>query len=244
MKPIRPTVLLCLGLCLGAGSTGSARADEGSAAIPLSVEAYAQALTQGKDVPVDTLFTLGMRAANDLAGPDGVMSDLTDPDYDAVVKRMQGFHLSRNEVELAEPDPSFFLERARAQADSVGILFFQDYQETVPEGSLPAWFRPMTDYSGCVEFGSLALVHAYGRWKAFALGHPHRYAAQVAGFRRKIETILTVGDCACEDKESVLKELNAFLESFPRATIADRVRQRVQAIQEDRAHIRYHCAPS
>jgi hypothetical protein len=242
MSSLRSAVLLCLCLCFI--PVDPVRADEDQVSIPPSVETYAQALSHAKDMPVDTLFTLGMRAAKDLAGPDGVIADLSDADYEAVVKRMEGFHLNRNEVEFAEPDPAFFLERARAQGDSVSILFFQDYQRTVPEGALPAWFRPMTDYSGCVEFGSLALVQAYGRWKSFSLAHPHRYGAQVASFRRKVETILTVGDCACEDKESVLKELNAFLESYPRATIAAKVRQRVQAVQEDRAHIRYHCAPS
>jgi hypothetical protein len=232
-----------LALLLLATLPAAALADD-EASIPPSVELYAQAVAQGSSVRVDTLFAMGLRAADDLAGSSGVVSDLSDADYDTVVVRMTGFFVNRNEVEYAKPDPAFFLARARARADTVSIAFFTAYQQTVPQGILAVYFEPMTEYSGCVKFGSLALVEAYGRWIAYRDAYPNRYAGESRDFIRRIETILTAGDCACAEKDSVLKELNAFVAAFPKAPIADRVRQRIAAVEVDQAHIRYNCAPS
>jgi hypothetical protein len=156
---------------------------------------------------------------------------------------MAGFLVNRNEVEYAQPDPAFFLARANAQSDTASIAFFEAYHQTVPQGILPVCFEPMTDYSGCIKFGSLTLVESYGRWTGYRAAYPKRYALQSRDFLKRIETILTSGDCACGDKESVLKELNAFVAAFPDASITARVRQRAGAVESDQAHIRYRCSP-
>jgi hypothetical protein len=236
------TILLRLPL-LAILAVSMARADDEVAAIPPSVDEYAHAVAAGDSVPVDTLYTVGLRAAADLAGRNGVISDLSDADYDTVVVRMTGFLVNRNEVEYAQPDPAFFLARAKQQSDTASIEFFDAYHTAVPQGILPIYFEPMTDYSGCIKFGSLALVESYGLWTTYRAAYPKRYATQSRDFLKRIETIITVGDCACGDKESVLKELNAFVVAFPAAPITDRVRQRIAAVESDQSHIRYRCSP-
>jgi hypothetical protein len=216
---------------------------EVEATIPLSVDLYARAVAEGNTVRVDTLFARGLRAAADLAGPEGVIADLDDADYDTVVVRMSGFFVNRNEVEYVEPDPAVFLARARARSDTLSVAFFEAYRRSVSASFLPAYFEPTTDYSGCVKFGSLALVEGYGRWTAFRDSFPDGYAEQVTDFIGAIETILTAGDCACGEKDSVLKELNAFLRAYPKAAAADRVRHRIEAVESGRAHVKYGCYP-
>ena len=112
--------------------------------------------------------------------------------------------------------------------------------KTVPDANRE-YIQQQTDYSGCIRFGTMSLVDCYARWVAYDKKYPNRYASEVKNFLRDIEDVLATGTCACEGKEAVLRELEAFVRAFPSARITMLVRERMNQIREGKSDIRFHC---
>ena len=234
--------LMLAGAALAAGAgTGVERS---SARIPRAVHDYAAALerlprAQGTAV-VESLYTLGMQAADRLVL---VLEDLDDTTFARVQSTMRGFALFRDETlgDGALPDASFFTALARARGLNADTAFFHAMTATHPYGTFPIYVRQQTDYSGCTDYGSGRLVATYGLWQAFIARYPGRYATWATEELENVEEELTIGNCACGDRASVLKEMEAFVQRFPHATIAPRVRERASVIRAKADSIRYQC---
>ncbi len=193
------------------------------------------------DLKLSDVLRLGEAAAGALNGPDGVLENLSDADYAAVVAKMAGFVVRRIEVVWVEPDPNFFLKLARARGDRASVEFFDAYEQTVPGGMWSVYIQRQTDYSGCVSFGSLSLVATYRRWTAYRQRFHNRYTDEVANFIREVEEVLTRDTCACEGKEAVLREFGGFVHAFPSAPITPRVRERMKRVADGETDIRFNC---
>ena len=157
---------------------------------------------------------------------------------------MAGFIVGREEIIVAEPDYKFFSNLAEGKGSPQDIAFFALYQRTLPGGVWPAYIEQRADMSGCTLFGKNLLVDLYGAWTRFGGEYPEAYKTIVAREISRIEQRLLAGSCACGGTETVIAELNAFLEKFPQSAIAGRVRQRAAAVAEGRAGIRFNCNPA
>jgi hypothetical protein len=216
--------------------------------VPASVEIYGQAIRTDSTADVERLYRLGLRAADDLlstliSGSSGyVLEGLSDEDYAATTERMKGFDLNRDEVVFVNAEPEFFANLARERKDKVSLDFFETTGQIGGEGS-PTYLEQVTDYSACVRFGSLELVRCYRLLTRFRSLYPERYADRIATLLEPLEGELTDGNCACMERQDVEKELQAFLDEFPKSSIAVKVRDRLAAIRKGTVTMRYHCSP-
>jgi hypothetical protein len=213
--------------------------------IPSSVDLYANAVRAAIPLPVDSIYHLGLIAAQNLVDDlplvgswGSILEGLSDDDYAKVQAKMVGFTLNREEAVFADPDPLYFIKLSRSRGDSTSADFFEACRQT---SSGFSYIEQQTDYSGCIKFGSLELVRSYGLWARFRRAHPDRYSDRVEHFLSDTEETLTQGTCACEGKEEALREFRAFEKEFPKASIAPRVVERIKALEAGTSNIRFHC---
>lgn len=170
------------------------------------------------------------------------MEGLSDEDYAATTEKMKGFDVNRDEVVFVTANPEFFANLARERKDKVSIDFFETVRQIGGEES-PDYLEQVTDYSACVRFGSLELVRCYRLLIRFRSLYPDRYADRVSAFLEPLEGELTDGNCACGELGDVEKELQSFLDEFPKSSIATKVRDRLAALRKGTVTMRYHCSP-
>jgi len=120
----------------------------------------------------------------------------------------------------------------------VDIAFFEGFSKTT-DGVWPIYIGQQTDYSGCIKYGGGELTDAYTRWTGYGARYPGRYGDEVDKFIADVSEKLTLSTCACGPKESVVKELQAFLRVAPDAPIAADVSERLQALEAGAAGFRF-----
>ena len=169
-----------------------------------------------------------------------VLESLSEEAFQAVSLKMKGFSINREETVFAEPDPNFFIALSERSNDQASVEFFEAYKKTRPE-EWPVYIDQQTDYSGCIRFGTMSLVDIYALWDTYSKKYPTRYPKEVKRFIHDVEGELTGGGCACDDKESTLREFEAFIRAYPRAKIATRLSERVNQIHQGKSEIREHC---
>ena len=147
---------------------------------------------------------------------------------------MKGFSVNRQETVFVEPDPSFFIALATRSGDQASVDFFEVYRKTKF-----AYFRQQTDYNGCYLFGTLSMVDSYTQWITYSKKYPTRYPKEVMNFICRGRSYR--GTCACDDKESALREFEAFIRAFPNAKISTRVSERINQIHQGKSDIRESC---
>lgn len=242
-------VLACL-----TGGTGLAEESPAGcppiAAVPDEVEQYSRELGIVSTNPVagagvEALLRLGRDASDALVRrPKGdglnVMEQLNDEEFQDVSLKMKGFLVNREETVYVEPDPEFFASLAKRTGDQVSVDFFDVYGKTIRK-TWPVYIEQQTDYSGCIRYGTTSLVDAYARWDTYRKKYPARYAEEVTNFIVEIEDYLASGTCACADKQSVVRELKAFIRAFPGAGIAPRIKERINEIRRGKSDVREHC---
>ena len=214
--------------------------------IPEEVEIYSRELNiksnnANEGVDVDGLLRLGQKASDALVrspspGKADILERLSEEEFQAVVLKMKGFSVNRQETVFVEPDPSFFIALAKRSGDQASVDFFEIQKKTEF-----AYFRQQTDYNGCYLFGKLSMVDSYTQWIKYGNKFPTRYSKEVMNYIRNIEEDITSGTCACDDKESALREFEAFIRAFPQARIATRVRERIDQIHQGKSDIRANC---
>jgi hypothetical protein len=214
----------------------------GDARIPPSVEAYARAV-RGATLPVESIYRLGLRAADDLVNHESVLEYLSETDYATVQDKMAGFLVNREEIVFAEPIPKYFSRLSHDRRDSVSFAFFEACRLTTSYAPWNSYIEQQTDYSGCIKLGSLELVRCYRVWAGFKRRHPGRYADRVELSLSDLGENLTTGVCSCAGKDEALLEFRAFVREFPNASITPRVRERIRALEAGTSDIRYHCSP-
>jgi hypothetical protein len=221
-----------------------------SSMIPEEVNIYSRELKiisndAKAGVGVEGLLRLGEKASDALVWPPSsggadVLESLSEEDFQSVIRKMKGFSVNRQETVFVEPDPAFFIALAKRAGDQESVEFFEAYRKTEPNGS-PVYIEQQTDYSGCIRYGTMSLVDTYTLWDTYSNKYPTRYSKEVMSFIRDIEDALTEWTCACDDKESVTRELKAFIQKFPSAKISKRLRERVDQIHQGKSKIREHC---
>jgi hypothetical protein len=233
-------------LCATALAISVVHASQQAPAIPRAVDTYARLLealmgAAPRKPTVENVLGTGRLAAETLAGDSGVLEDLGEDDYQMVVQKMTGFLVSRDEVVHVEPNPDFFIKLAQDYGKAHDVAFFQRYKQTIPNGVWHVYIRQQTDYSGCVRFGSLALVESYQRWTAFRQQFPKQYLREVEQLLVDLDDTLVEETCACGSAEDVAKELSAFVRELPGAEITPRARDRLEKVKQGTSDITFRC---
>lgn len=223
-----------------------AQADQRVPAIPRAVDTYARLLEalMGASVrrpTVENVLGTGRLASETLAGEGGVLEDLSDEDYQTVVEKMTLFKVSKDPIVYVEPDPDAFIKLAQDHGKAHDVAFFQRYKQTIPDGVWHVYVQPLTHDTGCVRFGSLALVESYARWTAFRQQFPKQYLREVEQLLVDLDDTLTEETCACGSAEDVVKEFSAFVKELPDAEITPRVRERLEKVRQGTSDITFGC---
>lgn len=177
-----------------------------------------------------------------IRGRDMVIEALPDAEFENLARELlPGILINRDEVILAQPDAKFFLDLARKHGDAADVSFFENYLATFPDSVWPSYIVQQTDVTGCRDFGNGELVKRYAGWRKFRAAHPRRYAGEVSERMKLIESEVAESTCACGDSASVLGALQRFLKSFPDASVAKKVRARIDAIRNSKSKIRFNC---
>jgi hypothetical protein len=190
-------------------------------------------LQTGSKGKVEPVFLLGLTAAKQL------QEELSQHDVDT---KLEGFSVSTEEVLYAVPKPGFFLALARKKGTPVDVAFFENLQRTFAQhDAWPVFIEQQTDYSGCMLYQAPELLAVYGGWTEFAAKHPKAYAAEVAKEISRIEEAMTRDGCACGKSAEVIAGFEAFLRTFPRASIATQVKSRLEALKAGKGDMRFEC---
>ena len=209
---------------------------------------YAAALAKLKRAnkgQVEPVFLLGLAAAQKLQ--EQLMARDEAPAEDSKSKapintKLEGFAVSTEEVLYAVPEPAYFLALARKKGTPEDIAFFENLQRTFPEyAAWPVFIEQQTDYSGCTLYNSPELIAVYRGWSEFAAKYPKAYPEQVAKELQRIHAAMTEEGCACEKAEGVTAGFEAFLQAFPKAPIADKVKSRLEALKAGKGDVRFEC---
>lgn len=242
--------MLCVLATAGSADVVRAGALSSPTTIPRPVMEYADLLEQvnhsTSPAAIEPLYTLGMHAAESLLRANGAPASplelMNDSTLAEVQRRMEGFTiLHEEEFTIASCRPAFFLALAQSHGGGADIAFFRALTATRDSSDRPIYVQQQTDEAGCTRFGSGILITAYNVWNSFVSAHPDRYADWVRDEMDQLAEELTGSTCACEDRESVLRELRLFLRRFPGSALAPRVRARLQEVQAGTAGMRYQC---
>ena len=169
-----------------------------------------------------------------------VLEALNEAEY-AEIARLPGAIVNREEVVFVNADPDYFLKLAVAHGDAADRAFFGTLKATYPDSVWPIYVEQQTDYSGCTQFGSGAVVNAYRSWTTFQRRFPARYPTEARDEVNRAAHELTDSTCACGGPAAIDKELQDFLIAFPSSPPAPSVRARLQALRTGRSDIRASC---
>lgn len=176
-------------------------------------------------------------------GDEAAIEQLTEAQFDEVVRRTRGVIVNREDVLVVEPDASFFLSLARTYGTKADVHFAEAYAATYPDGIWPSYVWQETDVTGCTAFGGGELVARYSAWLSFRSRHPKAYRSEARAQIGKIESHV-VSDCACGSRDDVLAELERFAQKFPSAALRLGLTERIAFIRAGRSEIRFDCSPA
>jgi hypothetical protein len=161
------------------------------------------------------------------------MEDITEGEYARLCDRLRGVLLNREEVVIVEADSAAFLPLARQKGLEPDRAFMDVYFRTVPV-AWPSYIVQETDFSGCAEYGTGKLVALYGAWKEYRRKHPKNYARAATLQLEEIQGYLADVGNPCGGADLVERELQLFLNRFPKESIAPKVRDELSAIRAGR----------
>ena len=189
---------------------------------------------------IEDTYAAGVRLCQ-LLSSGTVMEAMKEDEFEALRKQLPGLVLNRDEVLIAEPEPSYFLDLAQRYGGPKDRAFFTLLGRIHPDSVWPVYIEQQTDYSGCTRFGQGAVVDSYRRWRHFRNEFPRAYVRFVARGLSDIDDHVSQSTCACGDAESTARELGEFAASFPDSPAAGAAAARARAIREHRSPIRFHC---
>lgn len=170
-----------------------------------------------------------------------VIEEISEADYDFVLKNFKGFVVGREEAIVIEPDSIFFLGLANKVGTENDRLFFHFLNEVKPDGSWPVYIEQQTDVGGCTKYGDGHLSALYKKGKALLPKLTGYYGKQTRSILEDLSYQLTAGTCACDNQQSVVKELRSFLEINKESEITGKVKTRLDEIQKNKTGMEYNC---
>lgn len=169
------------------------------------------------------------------------LESFSDGELALLRRDLHGVLLDRGEVVFAEPDCAYFSALAQARGDAADRAFFAALSATYPGSVWPVYVDQKTDLGGCVRFGSLSLVDTYGTWVEFRRRYPGRYREAAGREADAVALQLALSTCACDSVPEVERELEQFIERFPRSAVRPAMEQRLNDLRTGRATIAPHC---
>ena len=190
---------------------------------------------------VEDVYARAARLGEALLSPPSALESMPEIEFQALRRQLPGLILNREEVLIAGPEPSYFLDLANRRGQPVDRGFFVLQSRSRPDGVWPAYMQQQTDYSGCTLFGQGRLVDSYRSWLHFRSEFPRAYGGFVTRALADIEEQVARSTCACGDADSVSRELAAFAAAFPESAVATAAASRARAVREHRSTIRFNC---
>jgi hypothetical protein len=212
--------------------------------IPPAVAGYAQALDEllksNGNQSIETVFEAGMQASPSV---QAVLPDLSDAQFQKVKQQMQGFVVARDKTTIVRPKVEYFKTLARKLGSKADRAFFEVYGRTEPDvnGASPAYIRNQSDEAGCTRFDGKLLTDLYRGWLTFRTEYPDDYAPEAQGEIDSIETELRSGICSCDDAKTTAAGLQTFVDAFPDAPIAAKIKTRIAQIRAGKSPFRFNC---
>lgn len=204
------------------------------------VAALSKLRTRAPSSSIEDVYASGVRLG-ELLSSGTVMESMTKEQFDALRQQLPGFLLNRDEVLIAEPEPSYFLELAQRYGTPSDRAFFTLLGRIRPDSVWPVYVEQQTDYSGCTRFGQGALVDSYRRWREFRRRFPRAYVQFVARGLSDIEEHVAQSTCACGDADGTARELVEFAAAFPDSPAAPMAAARARSIREGHSAFRFGC---
>ncbi len=212
--------------------------------VPESVDRYERDMNVAKSssvsVSLEKVFEDGILAAEALEY--GQLERFDQATYQKVKRMMIGFWVTREEVILADPDPSYFLKLAREKGTKADQAFFEVLKKTYPEGSWAVYMKRITDYGGCFVFDGETLSETYGLWASFQKTNSSQYQSAVRRELARIRSALE-SDCVCGGEETYRQELQSFLTTYSTSPFKPVVASRLDAIIKKTVKMRFNCEP-
>jgi len=179
---------------------------------------------------------------NDGPGRETVLEAMTDGDYVRLEHELRGVWINREESAYVKPNVGYFTNLASTRGDQVDQAFFAAMKTTYDD-TVPVYLQMVTDITACTSFGTMDLVKVYGVWFAFRSRYPGRYTDGAQEEWERVRYELTEGNCACDDKTSVERELAEFLRTFPTSPDRATVERRLHDLQIGESDVRFKCHP-
>lgn len=168
--------------------------------------------------------------------------DLDEKTFDALGSQMPGYLLIRNDILVVAPNPEFFQSIAKQKGRPVDIAFFDLMKQTL-NGYWPSTMEQLDHLSGCSRFGTGELVRLYGGWKSFIRQYPGAYQKALQDpnmlLLHDIEDQLRNSDAACEGPESVTKEFEQFVQTYPKSELTPQLKKRIEALKQGSADMSF-----
>ena len=84
-----------------------------------------------------------------------------------------------------------------------------------------------------MRFGEDRILPLYRGWQQFRSAYPAAYADRTAQQLADLEEVVTLGTCACDGIDSVLREQKTFLEAYPDHAKAGEIKARGAQLRND-----------
>ena len=213
-----------------------------TASLLKKVREYGQEVSRieasAKTASLEKLLQQGDAIAVDL---QSIIEQLSNADYDYVVKNMKGFIVNREEAIVLKPDSNFFSKLGRKVGTEQDRLYFGFVLKVKPEGYWPVYLDRQTDLGGCTKYGDGTLSSLYKEGSMLSPRVGGYYGKQLDKMLDEMGDAFTSGSCACGDVQSVIAEFQTFMETNPNAAIAYKVNERLRSIKQGSSHVRFHC---
>lgn len=170
---------------------------------------------------------------------------LSSTDIEDLNSKLVGIKIWKGDTLAAlEIDSYFFLTLSRKYGTPADVAYFEAYRQTYPRGNIwPAYTKPVTDYSGCTDYASGKLVDLFEIWGSYSSRYPGDYTDRVYKITEAISEEFTHDTCACDDADSVIRELSRFVNSSTESRLVNQVRARLISIESGKTDFRFHCRP-
>lgn len=184
---------------------------------------------QGLGFSLEQVFDAGLAAARE------VREESAPPS-----QPLPGFLVNGDDVRDLRPDPRFFLALAKRRGTAVDQEFFSLLARTYARDGVTRLYHAPT---GCDAFDHPELEPLYRSWTRLWATSPRAYTEAVDREVAALEDVFTRSTCACGDAASVEAGLERFLKSFPRSSVAPRVRARLEQVRAGTSDFRFRCQP-